>query len=280
MKMYCVHCSLDPFSAAFYQRCTRHLKKAPRPFEDDILDSPFKVWPTYWLQFDNQYSWQKQWCTDNLVCLAAASKCPRALLVLFVPIRPLTGESSSQDTASKTWTHDLLYFEFVTAWKRLKHRQPVMESCSHALRFTLYLHRNHMRIALSFTIFISIPASWTALEKEQLRTLHRTSWKNIEEKKLKATKGHAQIETACAMNQKGLVWSTDDFTSMTSMLTLFSRSFMVIHVGCDFCGSCEVRVARPLAKSCVSGGPSWGFLGNARPGPVNVQQCVIFFLWF
>ena len=53
------------------------------------------------------------------------------------------------------------------------------------------------------------------------------------------------------------------------MLTLFSRSFIVIHVGCDFCGSCEVRVARPLAKSCVSGGPSWCFLGNARPGPVK-----------
>ena len=38
-------------------------------------------------------------------------------------------------------------------------------------------------------------------------------------------------------------------------------SFMVYHAGCDF-GSCEVSVAKPVAKSRASGGPTWGFLSS------------------
>lgn len=197
--------------------------------------------------------------------LDCSSKCPRVLLVLSVPIRPLIAKSSSQDTASNNcilslWLPGKDSSILIMSFLSLFHS--VMESCIEVQKNACIESKSASPYPSSYSSAF-LPASWTALEKK-LRTLHRTSWTKFK-KKLKATKGDAQIEAACTWNQS-LVWSTDNFTSM---LTLFSRSFIVIHVGCDFCGSCEVRVARPLAKSCVSGGPSWCFLGNARPGPVK-----------
>ena len=118
--------------------------------------------------------------------LDCSSKCPRVLLVLSVPIRPLIAKSSSQDTASNNcilslWLPGKDSSILIMSFLSLFHS--VMESCIEVQKKVCIESKSASPYPSSYSSAF-LPASWTALEKKtphpspnQLNKLQEKNWR-------------------------------------------------------------------------------------------------------